>query len=66
MIEFFETYGLWFVLGAVFLLMNLFGMGCCGARHRHQPRERFQDDCNQDPGAGKVSEAGPRSHSISH
>jgi len=66
MIEFVESYGLWFVLGAVFLLMNLFGMGCCGGRHRHESSEGPRVDHDQNPRAGQRSEAALRSNSIHH
>jgi hypothetical protein len=32
--EFMRSYGLWIVLGAVFLAMHWFGAGCCGAHKR--------------------------------
>jgi hypothetical protein len=66
MIEFFQSYGLWIVLGAVFLLMNLFGMGCCGGRHRHESSKRSQVDQDQNPRAGQTSEAAPRPNSSYH
>lgn len=36
---FLQSYGLWILLGGVFLAMHWFGMGC-GGGHRHRgPRE---------------------------
>ncbi len=48
MAEFLSSYGLWILLGIIFIAMHRFGMGCCGAgRHRHGegPREE------REPGA---------------
>jgi hypothetical protein len=36
MFEFLHNYGLWIALGVLILLMHLFGMACCGGRHRHE------------------------------
>ncbi|MCZ7627125.1 MAG: hypothetical protein C3F12_09095 [Candidatus Methylomirabilota bacterium] len=33
---FFQNYGLWIVLGVIFLVMHRFGLGCCGG-HDHRP-----------------------------
>jgi hypothetical protein len=38
MIEFLQNYGLWIVLGGVFLVMHRFGMGCCGGHHQRPPQ----------------------------
>ncbi len=32
--EFLKSYGLWILLGAVFVGMHWFGRGCCGGSHR--------------------------------
>jgi hypothetical protein len=42
MIELLQGYGLWIVLGVVFLAMHKVGMGCCGGGHRHGPVRRAQ------------------------
>jgi hypothetical protein len=38
MIEFVQVYGLWIVLGIVFLTMHLFGMECCHRRGNNAGR----------------------------
>ncbi len=35
MAEFLSSYGLWILLGVIFIAMHRFGMGCCGAGHQH-------------------------------
>ncbi len=57
MIEFLHTYGLWIALAGVFIVMNRFGMRCCGGGHRHlrapqdevAPRENVQGDTPSRP-----------------
>ncbi|MBI2157877.1 MAG: hypothetical protein HY616_06155 [Candidatus Rokubacteria bacterium] len=34
--EFLRNYGLWILLGVVFIALHRFGMGC-GGSHRHEP-----------------------------
>lgn len=36
---FLQSYGLWILLGGVFLAMHWFGMGCGGGHRRGGPRE---------------------------
>jgi len=36
MTEFLQNYGLWILLGVIFLAMNWFGLGCCGGGHSHR------------------------------
>lgn len=33
--RFLQDYGLWILLGVIFLAMQAFGFGCCGG-HRHE------------------------------
>ncbi len=42
MTEFFSSYGLWILLGGVFVAMHMFGMGCCGGHggHQHGPKQK--------------------------
>ncbi len=40
MIEFLQTYGLWIALAGIFIIMNRFGMGCCGGGHQHEAPPR--------------------------
>jgi hypothetical protein len=44
-VELVEGYGLWFLLGAVFLIMHWFGMSCCGSR-RWKNRSRIHTIMN--------------------
>ncbi len=52
MAEFLSDYGLWIVLGGIFVAMQLFGMGCCGGGHDHgQKRKEERDDESAGPNA---------------
>lgn len=50
MTEFIQTYGLWILLGGIFVAMHWFGMGCCGGSHRHGQRPK---------GDGKTGDQAP-------
>jgi hypothetical protein len=43
MAEFFSNYGLWIVLGGIFVAMHMFGMGCCGGHGGHQRGSKEKD-----------------------
>ena len=40
MAEFLSNYGLWIVLGGIFVAMHMFGMGCCGGGHQHGSKRK--------------------------
>ncbi len=48
MTEFFSNYGLWIVLGGVFVAMHMFGMGCCGGHGGHQHGSKRNDETNDE------------------
>lgn len=55
--EFFQNYGLWIVLGVVFLAMHRFGLGCCGG-HDHGPgrgSNEEEESKHKKEGAGQSS-----------
>ncbi len=67
MIEFFQTYGLWIALAGIFIIMNRFGMGCCGGGHQHgaPPPDKTLPDGTQK--GGKLSESSaPKSAGSCH
>ena len=43
MAEFLSNYGLWILLGGIFVAMHMFGMGC-GGHGGHQRGSKRQDD----------------------
>ncbi|MGE5849404.1 MAG: DUF2933 domain-containing protein [Candidatus Methylomirabilota bacterium] len=55
MAEFLSNYGLWIVLGGIFVAMHMFGMGCGGhGGHQHGPK---QEDGTEDEHARHGTEA---------
>lgn len=48
MAEFLSNYGLWILLGGVFIAMHMFGMGCCGGHGGHQHGSKQKDDAADD------------------
>lgn len=55
--EFFQNYGLWIVLGVIFLAMHRFGLGCCGG-HDHGPGrggDGEEESKHKKEGAGQSS-----------
>ncbi|HSD51410.1 MAG TPA: DUF2933 domain-containing protein [Candidatus Methylomirabilis sp.] len=50
MAEFFSNYGLWIVLGGVFVAMHMFGMGCGG--HGGHPHGSKRKDGTEDEHGG--------------
>jgi hypothetical protein len=56
MAEFLSSYGLWIVLGGIFVVMHMFGMGCCGGHGRLRGPRR-KDEAAE--GSGPVSIASP-------
>ncbi len=59
MMEFLQSYGLWIVLAVVFIAMHRFGVGCCGAGHRHAASDK--EHGSGTAGEGEVSGLAPRS-----
>jgi hypothetical protein len=54
MAEFLSNYGLWIVLGGIFVAMHMFGMGCGGhGNHRHESKQK---DGAADDHAGHANE----------
>ncbi len=54
--EFFQNYGLWIVMGVIFLAMQRFGLGCCGG-HAHRPgrgsgKEADESEVKSEGGGG--------------
>ena len=39
MTEFLSNYGIWILLGGIFVAMHMFGMGCCGG-HQHGSKRK--------------------------
>jgi hypothetical protein len=66
MIEFLVNHGLWFALAGVFLAMHWFGMGCCGARHRHESVKRPEGLPDEPLRIKSATEEMPKSHSSGH
>jgi hypothetical protein len=59
MSEFLSNYGLWIVLGGIFVAMHLFGMGCCGGGHDHvEKRKDERPGAPADPNAPAPTIAG--------
>ncbi len=45
MAEFLSNYGLWIVLGGIFVAMHMFGMGCGGhGSHEHGSKRKDEAD----------------------
>lgn len=51
MTEFIQTYGLWILLGGIFVAMHWFGMGCCGGGHRHGQLPKGDAKTGEEPPA---------------
>lgn len=47
MTEFFSNYGLWILLGGIFVAMHMFGMGC-GGHGGHQHGSKQKGDAGED------------------
>lgn len=56
MAEFLSNYGLWIVLGGIFVAMHMFGMGCGMGGHSHGSEPSRKGEA--DPHAGHASGAG--------
>ena len=52
MAEFLSNYGLWIVLGGIFVAMHMFGKGCGGhGGHQHESKQK-DDDRDEHAGHG--------------
>jgi hypothetical protein len=51
MAEFLSNYGLWVVLGGIFVAMHMFGMGC-GGHGSHEHGSKKKEDSTGDEHAG--------------
>ncbi len=47
MTEFFSNYGLWILLGGIFVAMHMFGMGC-GGHGGHQHGSQRKDEAGDE------------------
>lgn len=47
MAEFLSSYGLWIVLGGIFVAMHMFGMGC-GGHGGHQHGSKREDEAGDE------------------
>jgi hypothetical protein len=57
--EFLANYGLWILLGGIFVAMHMFGMGCCGGGHQHGPKRKNEaGDDHSAHGAPAQTKAG--------
>ncbi len=60
MAEFLSNYGLWIVLGGIFVAMHLFGRGCCGGGHDHGQKPKGErDDESASPDTATPTTVGP-------
>jgi hypothetical protein len=48
MAEFLSNYGVWVLLGGIFVAMHVFGVGCCGG-HSHRLGTRRTEEAADDP-----------------
>jgi hypothetical protein len=57
---FLQNYGLWILLGGVFVAMHWFGMGCCGGHSHRRPREDAAGKSDEEKQAR--AQSGPGCH----